>query len=219
MKRTAPSPKERPAPKRSAGFAQFIWAFLNSNFGIWFLTSVVVAIAAYLYSERAQCIALQDADHIADLKNVKDLSYMYEMFTRKMADAKDYHDVVDAFEAVGPKRNQYYFSDNKDKTDLQMTWEHNIYVNRWGESPHIYWSSNLDNRIYTLRAAVEDFLNEDDPSTDRIQILSRSAIYIMASNPFEQGLLWDAVREPVGCNIWSIIIGSFRKIDPAYHYP
>jgi hypothetical protein len=218
--------------RKIGGVSYRLYKFLNTNLGTWFLTTVVVGLAVFIYSERNQCIQSRDSDNYIDQKNQFELLSMYGEFISLTANATTKQDLQQVMKELGPHRSSYKFSDNKDKTASQMIWEHIVFVNRWGGTARLYWNGDTEYKVEQLWLSVEDFVRSNSDDKTKITEFSRLATDLASNGPATalnspkfndlqlqfvvSHKLWQAMTP--SCGFWTILRGTFRKIDSVAHY-
>lgn len=186
-----------------------VYQFLNTNLGIFILGGIVLGGLGYLYGERSQCITMRDADYLGDNQNKVELHYMYQTFLINVGGATNVKAFKEALKELGPNRDNYIFSHNKDKTAAEIVWEHFIVVHRWDTHSTGEFSAKT-NQIDALIRDLKEYLSTDNPQTQQILSLAKRArkLYNPQSKPDE---LWSTL-ELGGCGPLSLIAGSFREI-------
>lgn len=203
-----------------------LYKFLNTNLGTWCLTSIVLGSAVFVYSERNQCIQIRDSDVYTDEKNQFELLSMYAEFTKRTAIATTRDDLEQAIKQLGPGRNSYKFSDNKEKTDAQIIWEHILIANRWGGKSPTYWSGKTESDMQILTLQVDDFVRSKSDDQNRIKEFAHKADEMIKRPAGPQDLadpgflfiqshiLWENTQKG-NCGFFTILNETFRKIDSA----
>jgi hypothetical protein len=147
---------------------------LNTLLGIWFLSTVVVGIFLFLFSERTACVAAQQHDFVEDIENTNELEEMFDQFLRLERKAQTTSDLSAAMQQLGPSRLRYLFSSAKDKSLFELSQEHVIVVNRWcSRTFPSYWLQPIYDDLYSLQSDTNTLLSSDDSSAESIKLLKK----------------------------------------------
>lgn len=192
--------------------------FFQTSLGVWALGTVVIGSLAYWYSERLQCVQTRDADRYLDVRNHHDLRLMWGRFLLEVSRATKYDELKLAGDELSPRRPYHIFSENKDKTDAQIYWEHLVIAHRWRSSR--IWSGTLQDEIGKLKDDVFRHLLMKEQDGE-IPDLARRAKDLMATvkpsgpkpNPVGDLMHYALWPEWQGsCDLGAVVTGDFRRV-------